>query len=95
VRRMSCGECVEACIGEERRMSEDAARAKMEAKVADLDGKTVGTFLIDEFIAQEERMLETIGMALGPHMDREVLGRWTASRRHALNVFRQSVQAAR
>jgi hypothetical protein len=76
-------------------MSHDAARAKMEAKIADLDGKDVGTLLIDKFIAQEERMLQTIAMALGPHADGSALDAWLTARSDALNVFRQSVQAAR
>jgi hypothetical protein len=70
-------------------MSED------DPKIADLDGKTVGTFLIDEFIAQEERMLETVAMGLEPHADHHALHTWLADRRGALNMFRQSVQHER
>lgn len=67
-------------------MSED------DPKIADLDGKTVGTYLIDEFIAQEERMLATVGMALEGHADCDSLHTWIANRAVALNVFRQSVK---
>lgn len=66
-----------------------------EPKIADLDDKAVGTFLIEEFIAQEERMLDTVSMGLGPHVDHNVLRTWLTSRRGALEVFRRDVQRAR
>lgn len=90
-----CMQCTEdrPCMFHIRRRLDEAECAK--DVIADLDGKDVGTFLIDEFIAQEERMLQTVAMALDPHAPAAALDAWLTARSDALNVFRQSVLAAR
>jgi hypothetical protein len=84
VRRMSCGECVEACIGEERRMSEDTALEDAKDR-----------FMVDSFIAHEERALEVLWESLAGLVDRNSLCSWIESRKAALEVFRESVMASR